>query len=231
MSQPTAPATVTLPVLGTVQRRWVFVGGAAVAVVVGYAYLARRRRQADVTYDPATGTPTSGGTYVNPNPGADGSSGPIDSTPDSIDTNDAWTRVVLTDLVGLGWDPQFAALALGKYLAGTPVTPEELQVIRTAWGLRGRPPQGAPEPLLAPTGPPATQPPAVEPTQPPSGPIKAVAYAGQVADDFINAQTAAHGTYWHQLVLWNPGIVGNITKSTDSRQRKFISTAEYIVKQ
>jgi len=224
MSQPTPRPTVTLPLVGTVQRRWVYVGVGAVALVVGYSYLAARRRaQTGPVLDPSTGALADSGAYINPNPGAEGSSSTVDSTPDSIDTNDAWVRVVLADLAGLDWPTSFAASALGKYLAGAPVTTDELNLIRTAWGLRGKPPQGAPEPLLAPSGGPPSTPPTDQP-------IKATAFAGTPSDEWINAQTATYGTYWNQLVLWNPGIAGNVTKDKVPANRKFIRTETYIVK-
>jgi hypothetical protein len=209
--------------VGTVQRRWVYIGGGLVVVIVGYAYLARRRSaSAAPTIDPATGS-LAGGGYVNPVPDAVGGSAAVDSTPDSIDTNSAWVLQVLGDLESLGWDAQFAASALGKYLAGSPVTSDELNLIRTARGLRGNPPEGAPEPLVVPGGGPPSQP-------PPSGEIKAVAYAGSFSDEWINAQTAAYGTYYHQLILWNPGFRANITNDPVPAHRKFIRTETYTVK-
>lgn len=218
MTEPTAPPagrpTVTLPVLGTVQRRWVYVGGATVAVIVAYAYY-RRRTAAPATFDPATGTPTVGGGYVNPNPGASGSSDVVDSTPESIDTNAQWTKAVLVDLAGIEVNAAFASAAIAKYLAAphnatVALDEDELRVVRQAWSFEGKPPEGAAEPVLASPG---TNPPPTTPAPgPESGALGQYAIVGQVTMtaagspapignslEAIARQIYGHGEYWPAL--------------------------------
>ena len=211
MTAPTtteAPATVNVPVVGTVQRRWFYAGGVVVVVIVGYAYLQRRRAAAPATFDPATGSPTSGGTYVNPVPGAEGSSDTVDSTPESIDTNDAWSRQVIQDLASLQINASFAAVTLGKYLGAAKtgtiaVTEDEMRLIRTAWALRGRPPEGAAEPVL--------ESPGTAPTPTPTPTPAPV--TRRVTDVGGDAYTFAHSYYdgpldstFARMELKNPGV-------------------------
>jgi len=218
-AEPTRP-TVTVPVIGTVQRRWLFVGGAAVAVIVAYAYMRRRATvNAPATFDPATGSPTSGGTYVNPVPGGNGGSDTVDSTPTSIDTNAQWVQAVIADLAGLDINVQFALTALGNYLAaphnGTVALDEDqLRIVRQAWALRGQPPEGAATPVLATPGvttpPPSTTPPPTPPpatTPPQSTSTRAHVDAGS---DVYLVVAQLFGGEWTKFETLNPGIRSKI---------------------
>lgn len=166
MTQP-AESTVTLPAVGKVRRRWVIVGAAAVAVLVGYAYLARARgKSGQPGYDPATGTPgDAGGAYVNPDP--NGPPGPGGGeNPDVITTNAQWGTQAITALAGAGWDPQFAAVAIGLYLDSQPLDELQWQAVRAARGLVGPPPVDLPlirKPNAPATGGTTTPPPAPKP--------------------------------------------------------------------
>ncbi len=151
MSQPTPPpqppsnATVTLPGVGKVQRRWVVVGGLVVVVIVGYAYYARSRSGAgEMGFDPATGTPGGGsGEYVNPDPDGPPGDGTAQN-PAVVNTNAEWGPRAVEALAAAGWDPQFAATAIGKYLTGQGLSDLEEQAVRAAVGLTGWPPVGPP---------------------------------------------------------------------------------------
>lgn len=138
--------TTDLPVIGTVERRWVLAGAALVAGIVGYAYYKRRQSSAAAAataIDPATGLPytaesmSAGGSYSNPNPGAVGAATVTGTT--QITTDAQWSQQVLQQLAGI-IDTTALATALGKYLAGQPLTTDESLWIRTAWALVGHPP-------------------------------------------------------------------------------------------
>lgn len=133
MSQP-----VNVPAVGPVNRRWIVYGGLAVVGIVGYAYW-KRSRSPGTVYDPAGGTVDLGtGGYQNPAPTSP-PSGPVDDN-DLITSNSQWSAAAISALVGIGFNPQFAATTIGKYLAGMELTPEEADVIRAAFGLVGEPP-------------------------------------------------------------------------------------------
>lgn len=138
--------TVTLPAIGTVERKYVLAGGAVVAGIVAYAYWKHRSASsaanAASAIDPATGLPYSAENqattgYVNPNPNADGSS--TVSGTGAITTDAQWTADVETKLTGL-YDATFLVNTLGKYLAGQALTSDEALLIRAAWAVSGHPP-------------------------------------------------------------------------------------------
>lgn len=135
-------ATVKLPVIGETDRRWVFVGAAAVAVIVAWAYW-RRGRGGGVAYDPSTGTPGSQTGYVNPVPDGPDAVDPGPG-PRSPSNNSEWGQLAIADLVELGADGQFAALAIGKYLSSVGLTTAEADMVRRAFGVTGDPPNKLP---------------------------------------------------------------------------------------
>ena len=169
------PATVTLPVVGTVQRRYLIIGGASVAVIVGYVYLSRRRRgsagASGTAFDPATGTPGSGDVgYVNPDPnGPPGPAGGQDTT--AIRTNAEWGPRAVEALANVGYDPQAAAAAIGRYLTGQGLDALQEQMVRAAIGLVGYPPEGPPGIIKSQTAPTPGGTPTPPPPKPP-GPTK-----------------------------------------------------------
>jgi len=146
--------TVTLPLVGTVERRYVYVGGAVVVVIVGYAYLRHRRSGgSEVVVDEATGSVGADGSFVNPNPNASGADSETVNPDGAILDNASWTHAVLADFDSMGtYDPLFAAEALGKYLGGQPLTQDEARLVRAAIALEGKPPQGSLEIILTTTG-------------------------------------------------------------------------------
>lgn len=143
--------TVTLPAIGTVDRKWVLAGAAATAGIVAYAWIRHRNASASAAsstvdpnaIDPATGLPYSaenqpGTGYVNPVPTTTQST--IDTTGGTTPTtNEQWAQAVTEALGGI-YDAQYLAETLGKYLAGQGLSAAEAVVIRTAWGLVGHPP-------------------------------------------------------------------------------------------
>lgn len=156
--------TVTLPGVGKVKTTYVMVAGALVVGIVGYAYWSRSRGGdgTELVVDPSQGSIGEGGAAPDPAPGT-GGFGDEDQAPV---TNEQWSQQAVAKLGEVGYEPGFVAAALGKYLARSPVTAEEEEVIRTAWALIGKPPIGSypitqqpePEPEPKPEGKPPAAP-------------------------------------------------------------------------
>jgi hypothetical protein len=142
---------VKVPVLGPTPKRTLYLGGAAVAVIVVAAYIYRARRSSGtvVATDPATGTATGGG-YVNPAPSR--TLDPTVDNPDLIQTDADWSAAVAPMLISADWDAQYVYLTLGAYLAGEQLDTNQAALIRAAWGMKGRPPSNR-EIVMGSTGP------------------------------------------------------------------------------
>lgn len=184
---PAAPSgTVRLPVIGPTRTRWVVVGGVAVVGIVGYAYLRRRQAAANApVLDTTTGSLGGDVGFTNPHPvtTVDGS---IDQTGDTISTNAEWTQDAINRLQLIGWDPNFAIAAIGKYLDHQPLTTDEAVAVRAARAISGPPPEGTYDIIMVATGstpgtggpitsePPPAPAPAPAPAPVPSSPGKIV---------------------------------------------------------
>ena len=140
--------TVDLPGVGPVERKWVWIGGAAVVGIAGYYWYTKKKPPGsglvDPTIDPLTGLPYSAENmpqtgFVNPNPVQSVIDG---TTGNGITTNTEWTADVIEKLGNIGIDPNYVAGVLGKYLASQPLTLDEAATVRTAWAFSGKPPQG-----------------------------------------------------------------------------------------
>lgn len=149
-------AEVTLPVIGEVDQRWLWAGGALVVGIVGYAWYTRDRGGVEeVELQPEPG----GGAAPAPTPG-----GTVDETGGAPATNQEWTDAAVQALSAVGFEPGFVATALGAYLARQRLDPEQVEVVRTAKALVGEPPVGEwpiledpePEPDPEPSGAPDT---------------------------------------------------------------------------
>jgi hypothetical protein len=147
--------------------KWQYwVGGIGGAGVVYYMY---RRRQANAAtasetgapdpnidpstgqpwssegYSSATGTTPSAYSYYDPATGQLINAGLAGTTsPQEPGTKIAWTQQAEAYLVSQGWDPLLVSTALGKYLAGLPLTANEENVVNAARAAEGEVPGGAP---------------------------------------------------------------------------------------
>lgn len=65
-------------------------------------------------------------------------------------TNAQWFQAAETYMVGQGYDPLATGAALGKYLAGQPLTSDQMTLVQTAIGAEGNPPTSVPPPHVAP---------------------------------------------------------------------------------
>lgn len=174
---------VTLPAVGKVNRKWVWVGGAVAVTAAAWWWMRRGDQteaaavaeEAQYANDAITGTIGASG-YANPNPGAVGYDS-IDTGTNEIDTAPEWTNQVTGILAELGYEPAFVSVTLGKYLAGAALTSEEANLVQTAWAYAGKPPGGPATFTLAGTGstpgggnpdPPAPAPHDLPPRKPPA---------------------------------------------------------------
>jgi hypothetical protein len=209
MTQPTNRPTVTLPVFGTVQRRWVYVAAASVAVLVGYAYWSRARGGAASSsgggagYDPALGSVSYPSSYVNPVPDAP-PSGEVVVDQAVIRSDAQWSLVAIDRLSAADVNPLFAATTIGKYLAGMELSAQEADTVRAAWALAGYPPSGVPLKLATIAPPPSQTPPPTQTTAPSSNPgyntdTHTQARAGSSVSEFLSYYYGGSHALWQSL--------------------------------
>lgn len=151
---------VNVPGIGPVEPKYVWIGGGLTAGIVAYAYYKHRQAAASATLvtDPTTGAlAATGGSPPPIQPAAPDTSG-------LITTNTQWTQDVLNKLGATGSvDLGVVLNAISKYLAGIALTADEASIVRQAWAVSGKPPEGPANIILAGTGTGAGTPP------PPSG--------------------------------------------------------------
>lgn len=159
-------ATVDVPVVGNIDKRWLYAGAAVTALIIAVAWW--RARNAPATIEDPAGAEYGGELP----PDASTTPGLSHTPPDEPDpdelpptTNSQWTQRAVTYLESIGYDPQLVATTLGKYLGRQPLTGPEADIVRTAEGAIGKPPQG--EHRIIPVGtPPGGQPPSPAPPPP-----------------------------------------------------------------
>lgn len=154
--------TVKIPGIGPVEKKWVYIGGAAVAGIVGYAYWTRVRESEPEVSDytgEATGEYAYDGSvdeYVNPG----GSEAPVEEDYNPAPSNNVeWGQKATSILIDLGYEPIAAGIAVGQYLLRQKLAVTQAEMIRTATGQLGPPPSGT-FPIDTTPTPPATQYPA-----------------------------------------------------------------------
>lgn len=137
--------TIKLPGVGPVDKKWVYVGGALVAGIVGYAYWTKARaEESEITDFTEVTDPDAivdGGVddYVNPG----GSRDPINEDNSTAPSNNAeWSFQAFDKLTDNGYNPLKVSTALGKYLARGTLTPNQGAIIRAAHAFLGPPPIG-----------------------------------------------------------------------------------------
>lgn len=141
---------VKLPAIGQVDRRWVYIGGALIAGIVGYAWWTRARGMPG-TEPLAEDIPQD----REPPPTIVGSED-FDTAEVRaiINTNPEWYTAAIDYLVTTGgFDFVFASVTLGKFLARRQLTEQEANLVQAAKGAVGEPPQGGPWPIIRATGP------------------------------------------------------------------------------
>lgn len=153
-------AQMTLPGIGPVDRKYVYVGAAGVLGIVGYVWWTGRQANAGAA---ATDTPAdTGGEAALGDPSnvpATDYVPPVVQTPPPvvndggvITDNATWARAAVAALTDVGADTTSAASAIGRYLAGLGLSPAAADLVRQAVALVGNPPVGDHPIKLEPVG-------------------------------------------------------------------------------
>ena len=157
--------SVNTPV-GHVSKKTALYAGGGAAVILGYAYWRYTQTKkaeavaasgASVGIDPATGflygSPEDAAalanqaTYVTPTSvGGTGGGGGGSGGGGGFTSNAQWVQAAIQYLEtqGLIQDPTTIAGALGRYVTGSPVTPEDVNLIQQAIAVEGMPPVAGP---------------------------------------------------------------------------------------
>jgi hypothetical protein len=184
-------AEVSLPGIGPVDKKWVYVGGAITATIVGIAWWRHLRggAAASPVADPATGSTGADAGFSNPVK-VGPSSGAAES-PSAPASDQEWTQRVLADFRNLGQDSDGVLAVLGKYLSHQALTSDEAAIVRQAWAFEGRPP-GNQEIILATGGStPGTPAPPAGKLPPPTG-----LYGGSGMFNRVNGQLVNNYIDW-----------------------------------
>lgn len=160
--------TVDLPVVGNVDRKWLWIGGGTIAAVVAWAYY--RRSQTPATIEESI----AGNDFLTDDGsgntrGRTGDSNVDDDGENVIDTVAEWTEEVVRKLAATDWDTGFVYATIGKWIAGEGLTQEEKTLVLAAIAAAGQPP-GGPYPIKTgqPTPKPTPDPPKPTPTPAPT---------------------------------------------------------------
>jgi hypothetical protein len=189
------PDTVKLPAIGPVKKQWVYIGGAVIVGIVGYAWWSRRGTAAptgevlpeDIPQDRLPPPTVVGSETYDPN-----------EVRAIINTNAEWYTAAIEYLVSTGgFDFTFATITLGKFLARRELTESEANLVQAAKGAVGEPPQGGPWPIIRATAPgPDTSPEPLSRLPAPTG-LRKVRDAG-TGSALIDWNTVA-GAEWYRV--------------------------------
>lgn len=164
-------ATVKIPGIGPVEKKWVYVGGAFVVGIVGYAYWNKTRAEAaetevsDFTEGPGYAMDSGVDEYVNPG----GSQAPVvEDYVTAPTTNAEWSQKAIGILIDTGYDPIEATLAVGRYMLRQSLTSIQADMIRAASAQLGPPPVGS-FPITVTPGTPSTPTPTLPKLTAPTG--------------------------------------------------------------
>lgn len=130
-------------------KKYVIVGAAAVAGVLGYAYWKNGTSGVETV---GVGEPIEAAAddYESPLGNSGGNSTgnfPGNVDPDAIDTNAKWTQAAVEALEASGWERSATLTALGKYLSFKALSANEVTIVMAARAVQGEPPQGGPFPI------------------------------------------------------------------------------------
>lgn len=201
---------VTLPAVGPVSKKALWIGGGGAVLVMGVLWWRKRTTAAATPVDPTdpnaldTGATTTGS-------GGGGSGGGLDTGLPQVGvptSNPQWTALVMQQLAGAAADPTALAAALGRYLTGQAVTTDQELLIDEAIASAGYPPVDGPngyppaihtQPATGQTPPPA---PAPTPTPTPAGSATHPRYTIEHGDTLEGIAARFHTTK-AQLLAWN----------------------------
>ncbi|TDC20620.1 hypothetical protein E1265_21355 [Streptomyces sp. 8K308] len=159
--------TMDIPGIGNVPRTYVYVGGAVVVGIVGYAWFTREP-EIPVEYPVDEGDIGDGDdSYENPAPG--GSTVPSEPTDPELlppTTNADWFRRAVAYLESIGYEASTVSAALGRYLDRRQLTSAQADIVRQAIGAIGPVPVGTYFILVQGTTPTTPKPTTPKPTTP-----------------------------------------------------------------
>jgi len=130
--------------------------------LTGQQYLAEAQQYGSVAAAEAAvsayGQSTATGSGIGVNPASPQSSGTLNTPVGSnvYTSNSAWAQAVEAGLTDVGYTSTDVATAIGDYLTGTPLTPAEATLVRTAIGEYGPAPVGNLQIIIAPVSTPGT---------------------------------------------------------------------------
>jgi hypothetical protein len=136
---------IKLPGIGPVDKKWVYVGGALIAGIAGYAYFTRSATSeepevSDYTTEPDYAMDGGEDEYVNPG----GSEDPVEEDYVSAPTNNAeWSQKAISYLTDHGYNALAAPIAVGRYMARKSLNSNQANMVRVATAALGPPPSGS----------------------------------------------------------------------------------------
>jgi hypothetical protein len=226
---------VDVPIVGNVDDKWLYVGGALVAGIVGYAYFTRGKRgtldanagdvafgeQGEVydAYGNLIGQPGGTPGYVPPNI--------INSTMDVDDresptTNAEWGRLARDELSLGGADPQAVTSAIGRFLARQPLSAVDAGLVREAIAVAGYPPEGGPWNVIE-----AAAPPPALPTPLPAAVTGFHAVGRSDATHVLLAWNPVPGATGYMIQYMGPGGLGPEWPEASNRHNAYLAPGSY----
>lgn len=150
--------TMNIPGIGTVEKKYVYIGAAGIAGFVGYMYIRNRNSATDdevsdtVTDDPALDSTAFDPSAMDYGYSYDMSgSAPVYQSPvnqtipvtseNQITTDAAWDSEAISRAGDIGAESSAVSSALGRFLAGLCVSEAQADLVRQVEGMLGRPPQ------------------------------------------------------------------------------------------
>lgn len=140
-----AESAVDVPVVGNVDKKWLWIGGATLAGILAYAYY--KRSQAPTVIEEGI----EGNDFLTDDgsgnvPGGTGNSNVPNPNQEVIDTLAEWTADVVLKLGAADWDTGFIYTTIGKWTAGEGLVANEKALVLAAIAASGQPP-GGPYPI------------------------------------------------------------------------------------
>jgi hypothetical protein len=187
-------ATIDLPVIGPVDRKWVWIGGGTIAAFVAWSYYNNRSSDAPVIEEGVDGSDVGLGDDGFGNRRGRTGDGTTDQDNDVIDTVAEWTADVVEKLAATDWDTGYVYSTIGKWIAGEGLTTGEKTLVLAAIAASGQPPGGpypikTAQPTPTPTKPP--KPPAPKPPAP-----KPATYTTVIVKRYTDRNPPWESTLW-----------------------------------
>jgi hypothetical protein len=238
--------TIKIPGFGPVKKQTAYVVGAGLVLVGGAAWYRSRNAPADIEatesspINPATGFPYGSTEDANALAGqgfsysggiigdaglSSGGGGSGQPTAGAFTTNGAWSQAAedyLSNTVGL--DSNVVGNALGKYITGAPLTPDQVNIIQQAIAFTNYPPvngpSGYPPSFRTSAEPPSTPTPTPSAGKPGKvGGLRAVSSSTSSIRIGWSAVSGAKGYAVYSVGSAGRQWIGNVTGTSFTRTR------------